>query len=293
MARLHLVLAALLFSTGGAVIKLAPLEAPVIAGGRSLIAACLLALVLPSARRSWRRGTWLVAVAYAATMVLFVLSNRLTTAAAAVFLQATAPLYVLVLGRWLLQEPLHWLSFVRLALLVLGMVGIASDAGEGQVTAPEPGIGNLVGILSGVAWGTTLVGLRWIAREEASASIRAVVCGNLLAALLMLPVILLRPPADFPVLGAMGVLGWLGVAQVGLAYVFLTRAVGQLPSLEVSFLLMLEPVLAPVWAYALHGELPGLRTGLGGLVILVASLLPSLLELGRRGARTVRRSRRP
>ena len=95
-ARLLLVSAAVLFSTGGAAIKWTTLTAWQVAGLRSLIAAIALLILLPDARRHWSRRNWLVGVVYAMTLVLFVTANKLTTAANAIFLQAAAPLYILL-----------------------------------------------------------------------------------------------------------------------------------------------------------------------------------------------------
>ena len=93
-ARLLLVTAAVLFSTGGAAIKWTTLTAWQVAGIRSLIAAIALLVLLPDARRHWSRRNWLVGIVYAATLVLFVTANKLTTSANAIYLQTTAPLYI-------------------------------------------------------------------------------------------------------------------------------------------------------------------------------------------------------
>src|SRR6185436_18210309 len=106
-ARLLLIAAAALFSTGGAAIKATSLTGWQVASFRSAVAAAALAAFLPGARRRWTWGTVAVGAAYAATMVLFVLSNKLTTAANTIFLQSTAPLYLLLLGPWLLHEPIR------------------------------------------------------------------------------------------------------------------------------------------------------------------------------------------
>ncbi len=101
--RLQILAAALLFSTGGAVIKAVSLTAWQTAAVRSSIAALALFFFMPSWRRGWTRGTLLVGLTYATTMILFVLGNKLTTSANIIFLQATAPLYLLLIGPLLLQ----------------------------------------------------------------------------------------------------------------------------------------------------------------------------------------------
>ena len=106
-ARLQLAAAAMLFSTGGAAIKAAEFTGWQIASLRSGIAALAILLITPAARRGWSVRAVLVGFAYAACLTLFVLANRLTTAANTIFLQSTAPLYLLVLSPWLLKEPIR------------------------------------------------------------------------------------------------------------------------------------------------------------------------------------------
>ena len=114
-SRLQLLATALLFSTGGAAIKACGLDSWQVASLRSGIAAAFVLAVVPAARRGWNRKTLAVGACYAATMVLFVTANKLTTAANAIFLQATAPLYILLLGPWLLREPLKRRDLVCMA----------------------------------------------------------------------------------------------------------------------------------------------------------------------------------
>ena len=102
--RLLLLATAILFSTGGAVIKAASLTSWQVASFRSAVAALTLLVLLPAARRGWRWRVWPVGATYAGTLVFFVLSNRLTTGANAIFLQSTGPLYMLLLSPWLLHE---------------------------------------------------------------------------------------------------------------------------------------------------------------------------------------------
>jgi drug/metabolite transporter (DMT)-like permease len=121
-ARLAILAAAALFSTGGAAIKATSLNGWQVASFRSAVAGLALALFLPGARARWSRGVLTVGVSYAATMILFVLGNKLTTAANTIFLQSTAPLYLLLLGPWLLKEPIRRRD---LALLVAMATGAA------------------------------------------------------------------------------------------------------------------------------------------------------------------------
>lgn len=273
-SRLRLLAAAALFSTGGAAIKATDLDAWQVAGFRSGVAALAVLLLVPAARRGWSGRAALVGVAYAATMVLFVASNKLTTSANAIFLQSTAPLYVLLLGPWLLRERIR-----RSDLLFMGVVGIGLAlffvGDEAPVaTAPDPLRGNLLALASGVFWALTVVGLRWLETpqegEAEGSAMATVVAGNAIAFLACLPFAL---PASGTGTGDWLVVGYLGVFQIGLAYVLVTTAIRHVAALEASVLLLAEPALNPVWAWLVHAEVPGPWAVAGGALILGATIV--------------------
>jgi drug/metabolite transporter, DME family len=275
-ARLQLLAAAFLFSTGGAAIKAAGMNGWQIACFRSGIAAVALLLMTPAARRGWSRQAALVGVAYAGCLVLFVLANRLTTAANTIFLQSTAPLYLLFLAPWLLHEPVRRedLGFMLAvgAGLALFFVGVEQPA----VTAPDPVRGNLLALASGFCWALAIAGLRWLSRDKARGSpIAAVVSGNITAFLISLPMAL---PVGSHGVGDWAIMGYLGIFQIGLAYVFVTTAIQRIPALEASVILLLEPVLNPVWAWVVQRETPGAWALLGGAIILGATTYKSWNE---------------
>jgi len=275
-ARLRLALAALLFSTGGAAIKAAAFTSWQIAGFRSGIAGVVLWLLVPQARRGWTWRVFLVGVAYAATLVLFVLANRLTTSANTIFLQSTAPLYVLLLSPWLLREPVRPADVGFMAIVGLGLALFFVGAERPLATAPDPARGNLLAAGSGVTWALTVCGLRWMgAREGGGSAMAAVVVGNFIAFAAALPQALPvgpHPPGDW------AVIVFLGVFQIGLAYVLVTAALRHLPALEASIILLIEPALNPLWAWAVHGEVPGAFALAGGTIILGATTLRTWLD---------------
>lgn len=271
-SRLQVLGAALLFSTGGAVIKATDLTAWQVAGFRSAVAAAAVFLLVPAARRGWTWHVLPVGVAYATTLVLFVTANKLTTSANAIFLQSTAPLYVLLFGPLLLRERVGRRDLAFMAPVLLGMVLFFVGSEAPVQTAPNPPLGNLLAVMSGVTWALTIVGLRWLgsrAGGEGSA-LPTVVAGNLIAFLACLP-------ASLPVVNAGTgdwlAVGYLGVFQIGAAYLLLTAGVRHVPALEASVLLMLEPALNPVWAWMVHGETPGPWSIAGGVLILGATIL--------------------
>lgn len=259
-SRLLILTAALLWSTGGAGIKLISLGAWQIACGRSLIAALVLALALPGARRlpTWR--TLGAAAASAATMVLFVQSTKLTTAANAIFLQSTAPLYVLLLSPWLLRERPSRGERLAVPVFVAGMGLFFLD----QLSAGQL-LGNVLALLSGLMFALTVVGLR--AAQDDNPVV--LLWGNLLAGLGTLPLAL--GSAARPGALDIGLLVFLGAVQIGLSYAIFGRGVRHTPALEASLLVLVEPVVNPVWALLLVGERPGIWSMVGGAVILGAA----------------------
>jgi len=280
--RLRVLAAAALFSSGGAAIKAISLNAWQVAGFRSAVAAVALFLMLPEARRRPPLKVLLVGVAYAATMMLFVLSNKLTTSASAIFLQSTAPLHVLLLSPWLLGERVRRADLVYMGVLALGLASFFVGLDPVSVTAPNPWLGNVLATLSGVTWALTVMGLRALGRGGSDWGPASALWGNIIACLVCLPLALpveSSRPADWLVIA------YLGVFQIALAYVFLIRGLRQVPALEASLLLLLEPVLNPIWAWLAHGERPGAWSIAGGLLILAATLAKSAWD-ARRPERT-------
>jgi DME family drug/metabolite transporter len=276
-ARLQLAAAALLFSTGGAAIKAAEFTGWQTASFRSGVAALAILLMTPAARRGWSVRTVLVGFAYAACLTLFVLANRLTTAANTIFLQSTAPLYLLFLSPWLLKEPIRRQDLGFMAAVGLGLALFFVSAEAPIATAPDPVRGNLLALVSGFFWAVTVCGLRWLGagNGEHGSPVAAVVSGNLTAFLVALPMAL--------PLGSHGPVDWavviyLGVFQIALAYVLVTSALRHIPALEASLILLIEPVLNPVWAWLFQGERPGPWALFGGAIILGATTLKGWLD---------------
>lgn len=269
---LLLMAAAVLFSTGGAAIKAITLTPWQIASFRSGIAALSLAVFIPDGRRHWRWALFPVGAAYAATLVLFVMATKLTTSANAIFLQSTAPLYLLLIGPLVLKEPLSRSDLLFLVAVASGMGLCFGSAEPAVATAPDPHTGNLFGAATGLTWALTVSGLRWLGRREGAgnAATATVVVGNMLACLVTLPMALPPPHSGWT---NVSVLLYLGVFQIGLAYLFVTRAIRHVPAFEATTVLLLEPALNPVWVWLIQGERPGRGSIAGGVLILSATLL--------------------
>jgi DME family drug/metabolite transporter len=285
--RLQLLGAAALFSTGGAAVKAVHFSGWPVACLRSIIAGAALLLLLPQVRRRPTARMLGVAACYAATMILFVLANKLTTAASTIYLQSTAPLFVLLLSPWLLGERVRRADLVSMAAIAVGLVLLVTGLEPASVTAPSPLRGNLLAALSGLTWALTIMGLRGLGRGGGGAATEgdhgtppapgddalvAAFWGNVLAAAAALPLSLPLPSSRVT---DWLLLAFLGLFQIALAYVLLSRGLGGVPALEASLLLLLEPVLNPLWTWLAHGERVGPRVLAGGAMILTATLLNS------------------
>jgi len=271
-ARLQLVLAAGCFSTAGAAIKWCGFGAWQIAAIRAIVAMLAMLALIPEARQRWSWRVGLVGVAYAAAGLLFVFANKLTTAANTVFLQATNPLFVVALAPWLLRERVRPADLAFMGVLAAGLALLFVGGERHFATAPDPLLGNVLAAGSAVAWAFTVTGYRWLARHgtDHGPIAGAAACGNLIVFLACLPGAL---PLAAGRASDWLIVIYLGVFQLGLAYVFLSRAITQVPALEASLFLLVEPVLSPVWAWLAHGETPGPLAVLGGAVILTATAL--------------------
>jgi drug/metabolite transporter (DMT)-like permease len=275
--RLQVLTAALLFSTGGVAVKSCSLTSWQIASFRCAVAAVAMLVLLPAARRRWSRGTVAVGCSYACTLTLFVLANKTTTAANAVFLQSTAPLYVLLLAPRLLGEKTKLRDLVVMAGMAAGLALFFVGEDVSFATAPAPLLGNLIGALSGVSWAATVMGLRWLERRGGGreGGAVAVVAGSVLASLISLPLAL---PVVSSVTADWLWIAYLGIFQIAAAYILLTSALAVVPALEASLLILLEPVASPVWAYLVHGEVPGPWAITGGALIVAVTVAKSFWD---------------
>ena len=274
--RLFVMAAALLWSTGGLFIKLVPLDAFGVVVWRSAVTFffLLVAFRLPLSR--WRLASAPTVVVYAFMILTFVSATKLTTAANAIFLQYTGPLWVLLAAPFLLKEPFRRSDAFAILAALGGMSLFFVGRLDGGALA-----GNVVALVSGVFFGATILLLR---RDQTRDPIASCLLGNLLAALLALPFCWGRLALDAK--GVAAVL-FLGVVQMGIAYVLFVRGLSVVPAAEASLLGMLEPLFNPLWAFVGIGERPSGWALLGGAIVLasvgIRTLVGARERLGRAG----------
>ncbi len=267
-----LLLVSVLWSLGGVLIKSVDWPPMAIAGARSAIALPVIVACAGWPRVTFSRAQLGGGVAYAAMVIFFVLATRLTTAANAIFLQYTAPLYVAALGHWLLGERALKSDW---ALIAVALAGIALFFVDGLTL--EGMWGNVCGLASGLAFAATALLLR---KQRAESPLAAILLGNVLAALAGLPFL-----AGAHVLPARGwiALALLGSVQLGLSYVLYSVAIQRVTAIEAVLIPLLEPVLNPLWVMLLVGERPGAWALAGAALVIGAVFLRgTLMVLSRR-----------
>ncbi len=264
--------AAVLWSTGGLFIKATSLSAFELSFGRSLLAAITIAIVTRREGFGLNRVSAITSILYAALLILFVAATKLTTAANAIFLQYTAPVYVLILEPLFYKEKFRRRDLVTVAVCVIGM----SLFFVGKLR-PQDVDGNLLALASGVCFALFFLLLRHSKARNVNRASSAIY-GNLI-------VVLICAPAFFGAarrgIGASDLsrISYLGIIQIGCAYLLFTLAMARgLRSLDASIVGYIEPVLNPIWVFLFIGERPSGWAILGGTIIIASVVVHMLIE---------------
>jgi drug/metabolite transporter, DME family len=276
---LFVVAAAVLWSTGGLFIKWTSLSGLELSFGRSLLAAITVAIFTRREGFGLNPVTALAALLYAALLLLFVLATKQTTAANAIFLQYTAPVYLLIF------EPLFYKEKFRSRDLIVVIVCVAGMSlfFVGKLR-PQDVTGNLLALASGLCFACYFLLLRHT-KSRAVNRASSVIYGNILLVLIAAPVGLKVLPR-ITSHDALSVT-YLGVVQIGLAYTLFTAAMARgVRSLDAGIIGYVEPLLNPIWVYLVLDERPTQWALLGGAIIVTAVVCHTLIE-AKRGRRVV------
>jgi drug/metabolite transporter (DMT)-like permease len=255
--------AVLLWSTGGLFIKLTTLDAYQVTFFRSLFAA--LTVLLLTRKDGLKIDVFgiFTSVIYALLLFLFVWATKKTTAANAIFLQYTAPIYILILAPFVIGEKFHLRDLITVVIVLAGM----SLFFVGQLRL-EDYEGNIAALFSGIFLGLYIMLLRHPKADGFNPAI-AVIYGNFLLALVNLP-------AGISAIPSMTSMDWfavtfLGVVQIGISYILFIKGVrGGTRPLDASLIGFIEPLLNPVWVFIFVGERPSRWALIGGAVIISA-----------------------
>lgn len=269
-AVLVLVAVGLLWSTAGALIKYVAWPATAIWCVRSGIAAVVLIAVF---RPSWRgitRTEWMAACAVAATVALFVLANKWTTAANAILIQYSAPAWAVLLGAWWLHERATRLDAIAIALALAGVGLFFIDQ-----LALDHMRGNVVALIAGVTFAANVVLLRKVALDGEGSALRAMILGHVIAAVIGLPFLLTAPA--LPASGWAAMLA-LGLVQQALPTLLYAWAIQRVTAVEGLLIPIVEPISSPLLVWLAHGESPGPWALAGGAIVIGAITMRGLVR---------------
>lgn len=270
---LAVVITSVLWSTSGLVIKLVSWNPVAITGSRSLIAAIILIAVTRRFKPPKTFTAWVTVISYMLTMLTFVVSNKLTTSANAIFLQYLAPAFVAVLSVFLLREKLRTSDWLILSGVMGGMALFFLDKlGPGHL------LGNIISVISGLFLALFIVFLRLdsLKSEGAREPIDNMIFGHLLAACVAAPFAF---SSGTPDPGSIAGIAFLGLVQIGLSSLFFSYGVARISAFGTSIITLLEPVLNPVWVFLILGEFPSALAIIGGVLIIALVTLRSLIAV--------------
>ncbi len=263
-AILFLILAALLWSTAGVFVKALDWQPLSLLAGRGIFTSILFLLYMRRLPQKVTRWTLLAAGGSIATQFLFVTSTKLTTAANSIFLQYTAPIYVVLLAYWLLREKPSRSDWIAMGIILLGLFLFFGDQ-----LSPNGLYGNILAVLSGVTSAVMMVSFR--AQKDATPE-DSILIASLAIAIFGFPSLLKETQTITSWLS----IGYLGIFQIGLAFIFFTKGIKHIPALEANLIGTLEPILNPVWVFLFLGERMGKSALLGGLVVLVGVIVSAV-----------------
>ncbi|NLX62010.1 MAG: DMT family transporter [Tissierellia bacterium] len=258
---IYVAIASILWSTGGLLIKLSNWNPVALSGARSLISALVMLIYLKRPKITRSKPQILGAITYSATVMCFVIANKLTTAANAILLQYTAPIFVAILGAWILKEKIHWYDVVSIIVVFLGM-GLFFIEGVDKGNA----LGNIIAILAGFSLACTTIALRL--QKEGSA-VETTWLGNILTFIIALPFIV---KVKIDAVNLIIVL-LLGSFQLGISYILYVNSLKYITAFEAILITVLEPLLNPLWVYIFTGEAPGIYAIIGGTIVILTVLM--------------------
>jgi len=264
---ISLVVTAVLWSTGGVLIKLIDWNPLAIAGMRSAIAALLIMVVVRKPKFNFSLTQIGGAISFSATVICFVAATKLTTAANAILLQYTAPVYTALFAWRFLGERTSWVDWVSIAVVFGGVaLFFLDDLSKGGY------LGNILALMAGVAHAWLGLFLR---KQKSGSPTESILLGNILTTVVGLPFMF---GARLSVLDWTG-LSMLGIFQLGISYVLYAYAIRRVRALDAMLIFMIEPILSPIWVFLIIGESPGPWALAGGAVVVISVTIRSIYAL--------------
>jgi drug/metabolite transporter (DMT)-like permease len=265
-------LCAVLWSTSGLFIKLVDWHPALIAGGRSFLATLFLLLLRPLSRGRFRSPVKIPVLAasglnYAATMILFVIANKLTAPANAILLQYTAPVWACLLGWLFLREKPRWGHWVALVMVSAGMFLVFRNGLAGGSL-----LGDCLALVSGLTFAANSVVMR--AQKDGNPA-DIMICAHIMTTAFSLPFFVMYPPPLTT--GNIVRVLFMGVFQIGAASALFAYGIRRISAVQAMLTAAIEPVLSPIWVLLVTGERPAPQVIAGGGVIVSAVVVSSLV----------------
>ncbi len=253
-----LVGANILWSSGGVLIKWVSWNPLAIAGVRSAISAVILLIFIGRPNFTWSFAQVGGALSFAATVILFVTATKLTTAANAILLQYTAPIYTALFSSWFLGERTVWYDWTTIFIVIGGIVLFFMD----NLTI-EGYWGNIIAVVCGI---TTAWMVLFLRKQKSGSPFESIVLGNIITAIIGSPFMWDSAPSIY---GWVGLI-FLGVFQLGFSFILYVIAIKQVTALDAVLVSTIEPILNPVWVFLFLNEAPGRMAILGGSVVFIS-----------------------
>lgn len=272
-AIIALVGSAFFWSTGGLFIKLVDWNSFAIAGSRSLIASLVLLIYIKRPKFNFSFPLIAAAMSSACTMILYVLANKMTTAANTILLQYTAPVFVAIMAWFILREKPTFDNWIALIIIVLGMLlFFAGELSPGNMT------GNILAVFSGICLAFFTVFMRM---QKNNSTFEAFLLAHLITFVIAIPFIFgsTLPTAS----GWVGIV-MLGLFQTGFASLLFAYGIRYISALKAMLILTLEPILNPIWVFLFKGEAPGIYAIIGGIIIIGAVVFTTIYSSRRERA---------
>lgn len=262
-----MVVVTLIWSANGLLIKLVDWPPMAISGLRSSFAVVALLPFVGKPHKWLSMGSLAGGTAFAGALVTFVIATKLTTAANAIFLQLTAPVYVALLSWWILKERISALDWIVTGIILGGMLLFFGD----NLTM-EGFWGNISAILSAVCWAFFVLFYR---KEKDDSPLKIPIIGHLICTLTGLPFVIAA--GWWPSSGGIWIIP-MGAVGAGLSFVLYTWVIRRLEAIEAVITQTIEPIFNPIWVFLVIGEKPGQWALLGGGIVLTAITLHAILR---------------
>ncbi|MCL1793209.1 MAG: DMT family transporter [Oscillospiraceae bacterium] len=253
-----MVAASICWSFGGICIKFVPWGAMSIIGLRAILAAAVFAVYRKSVKIEFTFGNMLAAICLSSTTVLFVFANKLTSAAAAILLQFCAPVFIILIQLAFYGKKPKISEALAVSVTISGMLLFFFDHLES---------GGLIGNILAIASGLSFAGVFVCNKRQDTNPEQALFLGFIINSAIGMPFVFFEVTAD---LGAWAAVIFLGIVQVGLAYIFFSLGIKKTPALLACLITAMEPVLNPIWVALATGEVPGFFAAIGGTIIVAA-----------------------